>query len=544
VLPLVAGCGTDKNAPVYFRTDARLTTYNPAGEAGNADGVAMAFSRVLAGFSLLGPQGQVISDRDTGTVELVPGPVLTVKYAFSPRAVYSDGVKRTCDDLVLAWAAQSGRFRGFTPATTAGYRDIEAVDCEPGSATATVRFYRGRAYRDWRALFGAGSMVPAHIVARDAGIGSVVEAVRARKPAPIGAVAKSWNTGFALPTGRLDPARFVSSGPYRADSFDPAGGLRLVRNEKWWGEPAALPTIVVYGRNTDTAARVAHGGFDVTDSAVGIVAAPAGSEPPRPRVSPAARSLSVEQLVLAHRGALGPASARQAFGACVPRDELARSSGYGSQPWNLHVLTPASDLADTINPQFGQRFARPDIAWARELAAQRPAGPDGAPAPPLKVRVGYLGPDARHQAMVAAIAASCRQAGIDVVDVNSPDLTVRALGTTADVLLLNSGASFAAAGAADVVRDSYTLFAGDPLNIGDFRDPQATDSVSRFSVTIVAGDQLAQSRAMEAAAWRDLAAIPLFATPREQVWSDDLTGLIAGRARTGTGWNMDRWTRS
>jgi len=544
VLPLVAGCGIDENTPIYYRTDARLSTYNAASREGNADGVAMAFTRVLGGFSFLGPQGQVVSDRDVGEATAVPGPTLTVKYTFSPKALYSDGVKPTCDDVLLSWVAQSGRFPGFTPATTAGYRDIERVDCAPGADTAVVHYVKGRDYRDWRSLFGAGALLPAHIVARDAGAPSILDAIRARKPAVLEAVAKSWNAGFRLSAGPLDPARFVALGPYRAESFDPKSGLRLVPNDKWWGQAPAVRNIVVHGRNTDAAARTAHGGFDVTDTAVGIDAPAAGAEPAQPQVSPAGHSLSVEQVVLAQRGVLGPPQARQAFGACVPRDALARTAGYGSQPWNLHVLTPASDLADPINTQFGVRYARPDIVRAREAAGQRPPLPNGAPPPPMRVRVAYLGPDARRAGMVAAMAESCRRAGIDVVDAGGPAVTVTGLGTAFDALLVNTGASFAAAGAASDVRSAYAFFGGDPLNIGDFRYPPATDAVTRFSVSVVAGDQLAQLRELETVAWRELASIPLFATPREQVWSDKLSGVIAGRARNGTGWNMDRWSRS
>lgn len=544
MLPLVAACGVDENAPLYYRTDARLSTYNAASREGNADGVAMAFTRVLGGFTFLGPQGQVVSDRDVGEAAEVPGPTLTVKYTFSPKAVYSDGVKPTCDDVFLSWVAQSGRFPGFTPATTAGYRDIERVDCAPGADTAVVRYVKGRSYRDWRSLFGAGALLPAHIVARDAGTPSIVEAVRGRKPAVLEAVAKSWNTGFRLSPGPLDPARFVAFGPYRAESFDPKAGLRLVPNDKWWGQAPGIRNIVVHGRNTDAAARAANGGFDVTDTAVGIDAPPAGEEPSQPKVAPAGHSLSVEQVVLAQRGVLGPPQARQAFGACVPRDVLARTAGYGSQPWNLHVLTPASDLADPINTQFGVRYARPDIVRAREVAGQRPPLPNGAPAPPMRVRVAYLGPDARRAGMVAAIAESCRRAGIDVVDAGGPTVSVAALGSAFDAILINTGASFAAAGAASDVRSAYALFGGDPLNIGDFRNPQATEAVTRFSVSVVAGDNLAQLRELETVAWRELASIPLFATPREQASSAKLTGVIAGRARNGTGWNMDRWARS
>src|ERR1700761_7003902 len=60
------------------------------------------------------------------------GPPLVLEYQIADNAVYSDGKPVTCDDLVLAWAAQSGRFPGFDAATQAGYVDIANVECIPG----------------------------------------------------------------------------------------------------------------------------------------------------------------------------------------------------------------------------------------------------------------------------------------------------------------------------------------------------------------------------------------------------------------------------
>ena len=49
--------------------------------------------------------GEGVIDRNS----LVGGSPLVLDYQIADNAVYSDGKPVTCDDLVLAWAAQSGR---------------------------------------------------------------------------------------------------------------------------------------------------------------------------------------------------------------------------------------------------------------------------------------------------------------------------------------------------------------------------------------------------------------------------------------------------
>src|SRR5206468_1938583 len=111
----------------------------------------------------------------------------TVQYRLNADGVYSDGVPTSCDDLVLAWAARSGRYaksvdRGQVPlfdaASTAGYADIERVDCQPGSKDATVVFRADHHYLPWRNLFTAGQLMPAHVAARVANVPNVVTAVQ------------------------------------------------------------------------------------------------------------------------------------------------------------------------------------------------------------------------------------------------------------------------------------------------------------------------------------------------------------------------------
>ncbi|MFW0790451.1 ABC transporter substrate-binding protein [Gordonia sp. CPCC 205333] len=533
-LGLLTACGDDTPPTVNYLVDARISTYNPNTVSGNADGVLMAFSRVLPGFSFLGASGQVIPDHDIGTATVVPGPSLTVRYDFNPKAVFSDGNAITCDDLLLSWAAQSGRFGDFAPATTAGYRDITKVDCSAGARTATVTFAKGHDYRDWLGLFGAGTLLPSHVVARDAGVAGVVDPIRANNRDVMARIAKSWNSGFALRPGSVDPARLVSSGPYKIESFTTEGGLVLTRNEKWWGDPATTDRVVVW---STAAPENLPAGFDVVDIADGTLGERDGKSAAdqlgsaNAKVADPRRALGIDEIVLSTAGAFSDPVKRQAFASCVPRDDLTRRFGSGAQLWNLRFLSPADTLGSAINGEFGKRYQRADLPRARQLAAQRP----------LKVRLAYRGRDARNKAMVAAIADSCKQAGITVTDTASPTTTVGDLGRTVDALLLTSGVSFAAAGANDPARTSYQLRGGDPLNIGDFRDPPTSAAIDQLAATVNAEDRLRLARTVENVAWRDVASIPLFATPRQQGFASTVGSVVPSAARSGTGWNMDRW---
>lgn len=535
---VLTACGDEGPPTVDYALDARIDSYNANTVDGNAGGVLMATTRMLPGFSYLGAQGQVTPDRDIGTVTAVPGTGLTLRYDFSPAARFSDETALDCDDLVLAWAAMSGRFPGFAPATTAGYRDIEAVDCDLASKTATVRFARGRDYRNWLSLFGAGTMLPAHVVARLAGVGDVVRPIRSGDRTAIEKIADAWNTGFDLTPGPVDPARFPALGPYRVDRYSQSGGLELTANEAWWGDAPAVSRIVLWGRGTDAERRLADGDFDIADVSSGIVGGelvPAGAEETRIPLPKPNRALAVEELVLAQRGVFAELNARQAFASCVPRDALARQFGQGAQIWNLRVLAPADNLAGQLNGAFGRAYARPNLNRARTLGAE--AGDT-----PMTVRIGYLAPMQRRAQMVAAIADSCRQVGIEVVDAGSADITTGALGGEVDALIVANGASFAAAGAANPSRDAFALRGGDPLNISNYRNPQVSGAIDRLVASDLAADRLELVRTIENTAWATLPSIPLFAAPRMQMFGPGVDNVVAGLGRNGTGWNMDRWT--
>lgn len=544
----LTACGDDGPDAIGYLVDAGVRNYNTNTVDGHASGAVMALARVQPGFSYLGPDGQVVADRDIGSVTVEDGAALTLRYTFAETAVYSDGQPMVCDDLVLAATAMGGKVRGFDTATTAGYRDITGVECTPGEKTAVVSFARGRDYAQWPALFGVGALLPAHVVARKAGVTDLVEVLGSRDRDAIGKIAEAWNTGFALAPGQeIDESEFVSAGPYRLSRYTVEDGLELVANDAWAGDAPVTSHVQVWPRGTDADTAVNEGRVDVVDTsdmAAGdrvlgrAVTEYHGQENRTAADDPS--PLSVTQLVPASRGVMGDRLLRRAFASCVPRDSLARRFGSNGIVWSLRTVAPGDSLGGALNAQYSGRYPRADIRRARALLAERPAGEDGRrPAP--RIRLGYVGPDPEARAVVAEIAGSCSAAGIDVIDAADPDLVPGALGRDVDVLLTNGATGSAAAGTASGFPNAYQLFDGDPLNLSGLRSRQASGAINDLSLTQSDSARLPLVRTAETAAWDALASIPLYGTVRSREHTGGVSQVVAGLARTGTGWNMDRW---
>ena len=146
----LSSCSRGPADSIDYAVDGMLTTYNTNTVAGAASGGPQAFARVLTGFNYHGPDGQIVGDHDFGKISVVGRAPLVLDYEINDNAVYSDGKPVTCDDMVLAWASQSGRFPGFDAASRAGYSDIASVDCAPGQKKARVSFAQDRGVRRLR----------------------------------------------------------------------------------------------------------------------------------------------------------------------------------------------------------------------------------------------------------------------------------------------------------------------------------------------------------------------------------------------------------
>lgn len=550
VAATTVACSSDEEPlhSIGYAVDNTVTTYNANTVDGAASGARQAFARVLPGFGYVGPSGRVISDTDIGTATAVPGDPFTVQYRFAPDSVYSDGVPMSCDDLVLTWAAASGRFTApdesgaevalFDAARRGGYADIERIDCQPGSKEATAVFRPGRGVSDWKVLFGATELMPAHIAAREAGVADLVGAINGNDLDAVRRIAEFWNTGWSLGPGEFDPARFPSAGPYRIESYTVEDGLTLVANERWWGNTAGTDRIVVWPRGTEAAEAAEDGRIHVVDVGEGAWAALGGLGESVATSTGVSRNL--EQLVLATGGVFENPAARRAFASCVPRDRLfdelgASSDAAGSTgPVSSRILPPDSSL-------YGQTAGAAERYGAADLDAAR-SEREASGQDRMRVRVGYLGPDERRARTVAVIAESCSDAGIEIVDAGSETFTPSLLSSgEVDAVLAGSVAAAGAGGTADMTEARAALHSGAGSNIGNFRNGRVDEILDTLLVTRDNAAIAGLAVEAEQILWAEMPTLPLFSQPRTIGFAPGLRAGVPNPATAGTGWNMDRW---
>ncbi|WP_319454352.1 MULTISPECIES: ABC transporter substrate-binding protein [unclassified Mycobacterium] len=525
---LVACAGGPADS-VDYAVDGALVTYNTNTVVGAASGGPQAFARVLTGFNYHGPDGQVVGDRDFGTVSVAGRAPLVLDYQINDSAVYSDGKPITCDDMVLAWAAQSGRFPGFDAANRAGYGDVASVDCAPGQKKARVTFAQDRPFVDFGQLFAATSMMPAHVIADELGVGDggVTTALLAGDGPTIDRIAAAWNTTWNLSTD-LELKRFPSSGPYKLDSVTADGAVVLVANDKWWGAKPVTARITVWPRGADIQERVNTGSYDVVDVATGS----SGTlNLPDDYVRTDSPSAGVEQLIFAPSGPLADPAARRAVALCTPRDLIARNA---EVPIANTRLNPAAEDSITATESLadGGQFSVANPQAARDAIGGRP----------LNVRIGYQRPNARLAATVGTIAKSCAVAGITIDDASTESVGPQALrDNQIDVLLASTGGATGSGSSGSSSVDAYDLHTGNGNNLSGYSNEQVDGVIGALAVT---SDPKELARLLGESApvlWGDMPTLPLYRQQRTLLTSKTMFAVSSNPTRWGAGWNMDRW---
>ena len=524
----LTSCSNSPASEITYAVDGTLTTYNTNTVAGAASGGPQAFARVQTGFNYHGPDGQIVGDHDFGSISVVGRAPLVLDYVIDDKAVYSDGKPVTCDDMVLAWASQSGRFPGFDAANQAGYREIAAVDCAPGQKRARVSFAPDRALVDFGQLFAATSMMPSHVLSDELGL-DVTSAILNNDVPNIDRIAQAWNETWNLKPD-LDVKRFPSSGPYKLDSVGSDGAVVLVANDKWWGAKPVTNKIVVRPRGADVQDRLNNGKVDVVDVAAGSSGVLNMPDDYTQADSPSA---GIEQLIFSAQGPLAAPPARRALALCTPRDVIARNAEVPIANTRLNPVTEeAVGSGETVGAE-GFIASNPDAARAA-LGNQ-----------PLTVRLGYQKPNARLAATAGAIAKSCAPAGITVSDAGSETTGPLSLrNNEIDVLLASTGGATGSGSTGSSAMDAYDLHTGNGNNLSGYTNPRIDGIIDSLAVT---ADPKEVARLLGDAGpilWGDIPTLPLYRQQRTLITSKKMYAVSSNPTRWGAGWNMDRWKLS
>jgi peptide/nickel transport system substrate-binding protein len=180
--------------------------------------------------------GSPVWSRDFLAAEpkLTTEPKQVVTYEIHPKAVWHDGTPITWQDFYWQWRANNGTNKAYTISSANGYEDIENVQQGEHAREVVVTFKN--AYADWPSIFAWFY------------------------PASTNKDPDVFNNGWK-------DRPLTTAGPFKLDHIDQtAKTITLVRNEKWWGNPAKLERIVFRAIDLDAQIdALANGEVDAMD---------------------------------------------------------------------------------------------------------------------------------------------------------------------------------------------------------------------------------------------------------------------------------------
>ncbi|GEK22701.1 ABC transporter family substrate-binding protein [Cellulomonas xylanilytica] len=443
-----AGINTDTsitiawNQPFYSANGTSIT--------GNATANNIITYMLNSEFNYYDPELNVVQNESFGTYEKISDDPLQVKYTYADTAKWSDGTPAGPADLLLEWAAQSGKFNNVEAeyddegnitnqdALDAGvYFDaadpsVALIEETPEIDGKSITMTYTKPFADWETAIDQN--LPAHIVAQRAlGIEDAEEATDALVAAiqdntveDLSKIAKVWSTDWNYASMPSDEDLLVTSGAYNITEFEQDQFITLTANENFEGDNKAVFNKVTVRWNGDPMGQAqalqngevdlinpqATADFKTAVEAMDGIEVASGPEGTYEHVD----------LQFTNGGPFDPATyggdaekakkVRQAFLKTIPREQIIENLIKPLDPEaeirNSYTQVPGSPMYDAIVEANGQAETyATDIPGATALLAE-------AGVPAVSVRLLFDPANTRRQNEYELIKASAAQAGFDV----------------------------------------------------------------------------------------------------------------------------------
>ncbi len=563
----VTGCTTPAAKPlasggtITVAEVNELTSFNSSTPAGNLDINAKILGYTRSAFYYLDDKLNIVPDKSFGTIKKLSDKPLKVEYTLAKNLKWSDGSAISADDMLLAWAIQSGHFNDSTSdadgkvttgttyfdysgdTTGLGLTDFPKISADNLSMTLTYK----DPFADWKLVNPMDA--PIKVVATKAGT-TVKELVKAFKDTPRGdatkpatpnatikAAADFWNTGFDATSLPTDKSLFLSSGPMLVSAWTPKQSVTMVKNPKYTGDLTSKVDKIIVRFIGDSQAQVTalkNGEVDIinpqssADTIATLKTQTNVTTLTGDQFSYDHLDLSFNTPVFKDKGV------REAFLKVVPRqqilDAIVTPQNPNAKIYDSQLFFPGTANYTTATKANGSSaFDKVDVAGAKTLL--KGATPT--------VRVLYNTKNPNRVAAFQALQASAAQAGFKIEDGGSPKWG-SLLGTaTYDASIF--GWISSGVGVAGVPQIFSTKGGG---NYSGYSNSKVDELATKLQITLDTKEQDKIQQQIENLLWADYYGAPLFVAPGVMAYNKDtVKGVVYYPGQAGVGWNFWEWSK-
>lgn len=561
--PTTAAAATKTGGSATVVEVNAFNTFNPNTADGNTDINSKISYATHSGFFYIDNKLNVVRNEKFGKMEKTSDNPLTVKYTINDGVKWSDGTPVTTADLLLQWAAFSGYYNDADSEASTGTSYFSYAGDPTGIAltdfpelsddgkSMTIKY--SKPFADWEiALGGPGIDIPAHVLAKKAGLADAKAFVELLKTTPRGdstapkpanaqlqAMAELWNTGFDSKTLPADPSLYLSNGPYIVQGVNQDQSLTMVKNKDYnWGPEAKLDEITVRYIG-DSAAQVQA----LKNGEADIIAPQASADTVDQLKALESQGVTVEignqlsydHIDLNYSGPFAEKNVREAFMKSVPRkdivDKIIKKLDPEAKPLDSQLFVPdQAAYADSVKDNGSSAYQDVDIEGAKKLL-------NGATP---EVRIMYNKDNPNRVDAYSLIRESATQAGFKIVDggLGKSDWG-KALGDGSyDATIfgwINSGVGVS--GVPQIFKG------GNDSNFNLFSDPEADKLMDELIVTTDKSKQDELTKQIDKKIWASAYGLPLFQAVGVDAYSDRITGVKYMPNQTGVWWNFWEWAQ-
>ena len=540
-----------------------FNTFNPNTADGNTDINSKVSYATHSGFFYIDNKLNVVRNEKFGKMEKVSDDPLTVKYTINDGVKWSDGTPVTAADLVLQWAAFSGYYNDADADAKTGTSyfsyagdptGIGLTDFpELGDDGRSMTLKYSKPFADWEiAIGGPGVDIPAHVLAKKAGLADTKAFIdllkgmprgdsKAPKPAnaQLKAMADMWNTGFDTKTLPADPSLYLSNGPFIVKSVNQDQSLTMVRNQDYnWGPEAKLDEITVryIGEAPAQVQALKNGEADIIapQASADTVEQLKALESQGVTVD-VGNQLAYDHIDLNYSGPFADKNVREAFMKSVPRadivDKIVKKLDPKAAPLDSQLFVPdQAPYADSVKNNGSSAYQGVDIEGAKKLL-------NGATP---EVRIMYNKDNPNRVDAFSLISESATKAGFKIVDggLGKSDWG-KALGDGSyDATIFGwSNSGVGVSGVPQIFKS------GNDSNFNQFSDPAADKLMDELIVTTDKSKQDDLVQQIDKMIWDSAYGLPLFQSVGVDAYSDRITGVKYMPNQTGVWWNFWEWAQ-